>query len=47
MYLVSTRVLRLADILGEDNAIPTANQKTAAKKVVAAEPILLNNKSKM
>ncbi|KAI9365062.1 hypothetical protein BD770DRAFT_433317 [Pilaira anomala] len=44
---VSTRVLRLADILGEDNAIPTANQKTAAKKVVAAEPLLSNNKSKM
>ncbi|KAI8075673.1 glycerol-3-phosphate acyltransferase [Thamnidium elegans] len=34
---VSTRVLRLADILGEDNAIPTANQKTAAKKVVAVD----------
>ncbi|KAL9553935.1 hypothetical protein MBANPS3_003051 [Mucor bainieri] len=28
---VSTRVLRMADILGEDNAIPTANQKAAAK----------------
>ncbi|GAN00936.1 acyltransferase [Mucor ambiguus] len=28
---VSTRVLRMADILGEDNAIPTANQKAVAK----------------
>jgi hypothetical protein len=34
---VSTRVLRLADILAEDNCIPTANQKTVAKKIVAAE----------
>ncbi|GAA5798730.1 glycerol-3-phosphate acyltransferase [Helicostylum pulchrum] len=41
---VSTRVLRLADMLGEDNVIPTANQKTAAKKVVAADS---SNKAKI
>ncbi|KAI9486051.1 MAG: glycerol-3-phosphate acyltransferase [Benjaminiella poitrasii] len=29
---VSTRVLRLADMLGEHNTIPTANQKAANKK---------------
>ncbi|OBZ87843.1 Dihydroxyacetone phosphate acyltransferase [Choanephora cucurbitarum] len=29
---VSTRVLRLADILGEDNCIPSANQKAILKK---------------
>ncbi|KAG2190899.1 hypothetical protein INT46_006352 [Mucor plumbeus] len=29
---VSSRVLRMADILGEDNAVPTANQKAIAKK---------------
>ncbi|KAI8643609.1 hypothetical protein BD408DRAFT_414566 [Parasitella parasitica] len=34
---VSTRVLRMADILGEDNAIPTANQKAAAKKNPVAD----------
>ncbi|CEG66153.1 hypothetical protein RMATCC62417_02786 [Rhizopus microsporus] len=29
---VSSRVLRIADILAEDNAIPTANQKALAKR---------------
>ncbi|GAA5814739.1 hypothetical protein MFLAVUS_008241 [Mucor flavus] len=41
---VSTRVLRLADMLGEDNVIPTANQKTSAIKVVAADS---SNKAKI
>lgn len=41
---MSTRVLRLADMLGEDNVIPTANQKTAARKVVAADS---SNKAKI
>lgn len=31
-FIVSTRVLRLADILAEDNAIPTSNQKALGKK---------------
>lgn len=32
VILVSSRVLRIADILAEDNAIPTANQKALAKR---------------
>ena len=31
-FLVSTRVLRLAEILAEENATPSANQKTLLKK---------------
>ncbi|KAI8385656.1 hypothetical protein BD560DRAFT_383998 [Blakeslea trispora] len=37
---VSTRVLRLADILGEDNCVPSANQKAILKR-------LDENKAKM
>lgn len=29
--IVSTRVLRLADVLGEHNVVPTANQKAVSK----------------
>lgn len=36
-FLVSTRVLRMADILGEDNAVSNTNQKANPKKVVAAQ----------
>ena len=32
-YIVSTRVLRLAEILAEENAVPSANQKTLLKKL--------------
>lgn len=32
LCLVSTRVLRLAEILAEENATPSANQKTLLKK---------------
>ena len=32
-YIVSTRVLRLAEILAEENAVPSASQKTLLKKL--------------
>lgn len=46
---VSSRVLRIADILGEDNAVPTANQKAAAKKnpIVTDTSNNNNNKAKI